>query len=39
VFAQRADRSKRLGDFKPKGLGRPLDFDIVDILIEDRKKR
>lgn len=39
VFAQRADRSKRLGDFKPKGLGRRLDVDIVEMIREDRDKR
>lgn len=39
LFAQRADRSKRLGDFKPTGLGRRLDVDVVQMIREDRDKR
>jgi len=39
LFAQRADRTKRLGDFRPRGLGRRIDVDIVEMIREDRNKR
>ncbi|HYI10819.1 MAG TPA: hypothetical protein VEK57_17295 [Thermoanaerobaculia bacterium] len=38
VFAHVPPAGIRLGDYRPSGLGRPLDFDSLEFLTADREK-